>query len=272
MRGELIIYDVTVYLYALSVLFYFLDFLRSNKKINRVAFALLCFVWLLQTAFLILRFMERDFIPVFPMFDTLIFYAWALVTFSIVINSLFRMQLFVLLANLIGFTMVAISLFIAQDEPTLISQQLISELLFIHVTFALLAYSFFLLTFLLALLYLLLNDLLKKKRWNKIVQRAPSLSRLEQLLYWGNAFGVVFLLLSLILGSIWAYEQSVSQFWFDPKIGTSFLVLFVYCYIVYRRTISHWSGKSLAVCNVIALSTVLLNIFVSNVGISFHRW
>lgn len=272
MAAELIIYDVTVYLYALSVLFYFLDFLRKNKLSNRIAFVLLGCVWLLQSSLLILRFMDRDFVPVFTMFDTLIFYAWALVTFSIVINSIFRMQLFVLLANLIGFTMVAISLFVRQDGSPVISQQLISELLFIHVTFALLAYSFFLLTLLLAVLYLLLNNLLKKKRWNKIVQRAPSLSRLEQLLYWGNAFGVVFLLLSLILGSIWAYEQGVSRFWFDPKIGTSFLVLFVYCYIVYRRTVSHWSGKSLAVCNVIAFMTVLLNIFISNVGISFHRW
>lgn len=272
MGAERIIYDVTVYLYAVSVLFYFLDFLHRNKHTNRVALVLLCGVFLLQSAFLIMRFMDRDFVPVLTVFDTLNFYAWALVTFSIVINSFFRMHLFVFIANLLGFTMVALSLFVAQDVSPSISQQLISELLFIHVTLALAAYALFLLTFLLALLYLTLNYMLKKKRWNKLVRRAPSLNRLAQLMYWGSAIGVLFLLLSLILGLIWAYEQTVSGFWFDPKIGSSFLVLFVYGYFVYRRTISHWSGKSLALCNAIAFTTVLLNTFISNVGVSFHRW
>lgn len=272
MGVERLIYDVTVYLYAFSVLFYFSDFLHRNKKTNRVALVLLCGVWLLQSAFLVMRFMERDFVPIFTVFDTLIFYAWVLVTFSIVINSLFRMHLFVFLANLVGFTMVALGFFVAQDVPQSMSEQLISELLFIHVTLALAAYSLFLLSFLLSLLYLAINHLLKKKRWNKLIRRAPSLSRLEQLMYWTSAIGVPLLSLSLILGLIWAYEQAVKGFWYDPKTWVTFSVLFVYSYIVYRRTVSNWGGKSLAFCHAIAFTTVLLNTFISNVGVSFHRW
>lgn len=49
------IYDLTIFLYAASVLFYFNDFLQSNRKVNRLAFGLLVVVWALQTAFLFHR-------------------------------------------------------------------------------------------------------------------------------------------------------------------------------------------------------------------------
>jgi len=45
------IYDLTIFLYAASVLFYFNDFLQSNQKVNRLAFGLLVVVWALQTVF-----------------------------------------------------------------------------------------------------------------------------------------------------------------------------------------------------------------------------
>ncbi|MDF2682924.1 MAG: cytochrome assembly protein, partial [Brevibacillus sp.] len=47
------IYDLTIFLYAASVLFYFNDFLQSNRKVNRLAFGLLAVVWALQTAFFV---------------------------------------------------------------------------------------------------------------------------------------------------------------------------------------------------------------------------
>lgn len=272
MGAERYIYSVTIYLYALSVLFFFSDFLHASKRRNWIAMGLLIGVWALQSTFLYIRFMERDFVPVLSMFDTLMFYAWVIVTFSIIVNALFRMPLFVFISNVAGFGMVAASLFVTRDTSAAISRQLVSELLFLHVSLALVAYAFFLFSFLLSLLYLTLNYMLKKKRWNKLVLRAPSLSKIEPLIYGSSVIGVPLLLSSLILGIIWAHQQTVAGFWLDVKTWTSFLVLFVYAYYVFRRTVSNWSGKPLALSNAIAFSTVILNTFISNFGISFHRW
>lgn len=272
MGADRIIYDVTIYLYATSVLFYFVDFLHRNRRAKRMALLMLCGVWMLQTAFLLLRFMERQFVPAFTLFDTLLFYAWVLVTFSIGFHFASRMPLVVLFVNLAGFTMAAVALFVTPDVTPAISEQLISELLFIHVTFALAAYSLFLLSFLLALLYLVIHFMLKRKRWNTLMRRAPSLSRVEQMMHWGNILGVPLLLLSLILGLIWAYEQAIPNVWLDPKIAVSFLVLFVYGYYIYRRAFSSWSGFSLAVCNAIAFAAVVFNNMISNMSVSFHHW
>ncbi len=52
------IYELIVILYAVSVLLYFIDFVQNNRKANSIAFWLLSIVWVLQTAFLILRMFE----------------------------------------------------------------------------------------------------------------------------------------------------------------------------------------------------------------------
>lgn len=239
---------------------------------NRAALILLIGVWFMQTGLLVIRFINRDFTPVLTTFDTLMFFAWILITCAIVMAIVYRMDLLVLMMNLVSFTMIAFSLFAGQDVPHVMSEQLISELLFIHVSLALVAYSCFLLSFLLALLYLLLNYLLKQKRWNKLVWRAPSLSRLEQFMTRAGIAGVPLLLLSLILGLIWAEQRAFQGFWLDPKVWTSFIVLWVYGYFVYRRFVSQWSGIGLAFCNLIAFMTVVFNTFVANFGISFHVW
>ncbi|WP_054949000.1 cytochrome c biogenesis protein CcsA [Numidum massiliense] len=272
MGVERYLYDVTIYTYALSVLMYFSDFLQPNHRMNRAALGLLVVVWLSLATVLVLRLLERQFVPFFTTFDSLIFYAWAIVSFSMVINTFYRMDLFVFLANLVGFALAALSLFVRHDVPPSFSERLLSELLVIHVTFALVAYAFFLLSLLLALLYLLLNDMLKNKQWNKLVKRAPSLSQLEHLTYCVSMIGVPIYMLSLILGLIWAQKQAVHGFWYDPKVWLSFFALTVYIYYLYQRKSKHWSGRWLAYCNAFAFTIILFNLIISNSGHSFHRW
>lgn len=67
------IYDLTIFLYAASVLFYFNDFLQSNRKVNRLAFGLLAVVWALQTAFFVSQMAEKAYFPVITLFETLFF-------------------------------------------------------------------------------------------------------------------------------------------------------------------------------------------------------
>ncbi|MFG0215331.1 cytochrome C assembly protein, partial [Brevibacillus porteri] len=76
------IYDLTIFLYAASVLFYFNDFLQSNRKVNRLAFGLLVVVWALQTAFFVSQAVMKGYFPVITLFETLFFYSWVLVGLS----------------------------------------------------------------------------------------------------------------------------------------------------------------------------------------------
>src|SRR5699024_7291776 len=158
-------YDVTIYLYAISVLMYFSDFLQSNQRVNKMAFWLLAVVWILQSIFFVFQLSSKEYFPVLTLFETLFFYSWILVTLSLVINHFFKMDLLIFFTNVLGFSVMSVTIFTNPTAPPALSEKLISELLFIHVSLALLSYVALSIAFILSIMYLGQNKLLKEKRW-----------------------------------------------------------------------------------------------------------
>ncbi|OYD08280.1 cytochrome C assembly family protein [Paludifilum halophilum] len=264
-------FDFIIYVYAISLLCAFSDLLQANGRARRLALTLLVAVWLFQTGYLIWR--AYDLFPVLTGVDSLLFYSWALVTFTLVINWFYRMDFVVFAANLVGFTVLAVHFFVLPDaENARMAEPLLSELVFIHVTMAFLAYALFSLSAVFAVLYLVGNHLLKRKKWNQTLRRLPSLGRLQQFSYRLNMSGVPLLILALILGLIWAYQKVGGGFWYDPKIFGSLLVLLAYSIYLYQRVVKGWNGRRLAWWSLLSFSTVLLNYLISNAGLSFHHW
>jgi HemX protein len=267
------LHELTVVLYAFSVLLYFFDFLNHNRKANRIAFWLLSFVWVLQTIFLFFYMVKTGRFPVLTIFEGLYFYAWVLVTLSLGINRLLRVDFIVFFTNILGFIVMAIHTFAPmQYHSHVMAKQLVSELLLIHITMAILSYGAFSLSFVFSLLYLLQYDLLKRKKWGKRLIRLADLSKLERLSYIMAVIGVPMLLLSLILGLQWAFLKVPGMPWYDMKIIGSFLLLTAYSIYLYLRLVKNLAGKSLALWNTASFLIVLINFFLFGKLSSFHFW
>lgn len=264
-------YDVTVYLYAISVLLYFSDFLQSNQKVNKMAFWLLAVVWALQTTFFILQLNAKQYFPVLTLFETLFFYSWILVTLSLFINRFFRMDLLIFFTNALGFIVMSVTIFTNPIAPPSLSEKLISELLFIHISLALLSYVAFTISFILSVMYLGQNKLLKEKKWTPLLRKMPSLGSLDLFAYRLTMAGVPLLFLSLALGVLWAHIVG-QPIWFDPKVWLSLLVVAAYSVYLHRRVNYAWQGKKLAIMNALAFMFVLLNYWSSGSISSFHQW
>lgn len=267
------LHELTVLVYALSVLLYFIDFLHNNRKANQVAFWLLAFVWGLQTTFFLIYVVKTGRFPILTVFEGLYFYSWVLVTLSLGINRLLRMDFIVFFTNILGFVIMAIHTFApVQYNSDVMAQQLVSELLLIHITMAILSYGAFSLSFVFSLLYLIQYDLLKRKKWGKRLLRIADLSKLEHLSYVLNVIGVPLLLLGLILGMQWAFIKVPNMTVFDTKVIGSFIVLCTYSINLYLRVVRGLHGKSLALWNIAAFLIVLLNFFLFGKLSSFHFW
>ncbi|WP_066050157.1 cytochrome C assembly family protein [Robertmurraya korlensis] len=267
------LHELTVVLYALSVLLYFIDFLHHNRKANRVAFWLLAFVWLLQTMFLFLYMLKTGRFPVLTIFEGLYFYAWVLITLSLGINRLLRVDFIVFFTNVLGFIILAIHTFApVQFQSHVMAEQLISELLLIHITLAILSYGAFSLSFVFSFLYLIQYNLLKKKKWGARLVRITDLSRLEHMSYVLNVIGVPMLMLAVILGIQWAYIKIPEMFWLDAKVIGSFGVLIAYSIYLYLRVSKELYGRSLALWNIASFLIVLINFFLIGNLSSFHIW
>lgn len=267
------LHELTVVLYALSVLLYFIDFLQHNRKVNKTAFWLLAFVWVLQTVFLFLYMMKTGRFPVLTIFEGLYFYAWILVTLSLGINRLMRVDFIVFFTNILGFIVMAIHTFAPmQFEENVMGEQLVSELLLIHITIAILSYGAFSLSCVFSLLYLIQYDSLKRKKWGARLWRITDLTKLDHMTYVLNLIGVPMLILSLILGMQWAFIKLNGMPWYDIKIIGSFIVLTAYSLYLYLRLSKGLSSKSLALWNAASFLIVLINFFLFGQLSSFHFW
>ncbi len=266
------LYHIIIYLYTLSILFYFADFLNSNRQANRVAFWLLAVVWGLQSVFFIHRMTIHPYFPVMTLFESLFFYSWILVTLSLIINYFFKIDFFVFFTNIIGFTLLSLNLFVDPDAPVQVTEMLTSNLLVIHITMAFLSYGAFSLSFIFSVMYLIQDKLLKEKKWNHKLRRLPSLEQLDRYAYRFNIIGVPVLLLSLILGLIWAWLKIGGWFLVDIKVLMSVLVLMMFSVYLYQRVVTGKRGRGLVLWNVGAFLFMIVNFLLSDSVSSFHRW
>ncbi|MEK4791064.1 cytochrome c biogenesis protein [Bacillus sp. FSL K6-2971] len=263
--------EATTLIYALSVLFYFIDFLQHNRKAGKMAFWLLSIVWLLQTVYMFYIMMETDRFPVLNVAEGLYFYTWVLVTLSLVLTKILRVEFIVFFTNVIGFSLMAIHTFTPSDlHSAELTGKLTSELLVIHITMAILSYGAFSLSFAFSLLYLFQYRLLKKKKWGKWLLRIEDLSKLDHMAYVLNIIGVPMLLLSLILGIIWAYVSYDTLYWTDTKVLGSFIMLFLYGVYLYIRLVRNMQGKVVALWNVGSFFVLMINYFLLGSLSTFH--
>lgn len=267
------LYELSVLLYALSVSLYFIDFLHHNRKANRIAFWLLSIVWVFQTAFFLFRVVETKRFPILTMSEGLYFYAWVLITLSLAINRLLRVDFIVFFTNVLAFFILALHTFAPIRQPSeAAAEKLISELLMIHITMAILAYGAFSLSFVFSVLYMIQYHLLKQKKWGKRLWRMADLTKLEKMSYVLNLIGLPMLLLGLILGVIWAYIKIEHFHWYDAKVLGSFSVLLVYSVYFYKRVVQEMYGKALALWNIGSFLFLLVNFFLFGSLSKFHLW
>ncbi|MGJ9383031.1 cytochrome C assembly protein [Salipaludibacillus neizhouensis] len=273
MFGLNLLYVLTIVFYSLSVLGYFIDFIQNNQKVNRAAFWLLSSVWVLQLLFILMRMIKYDRFPIMTIFEGMFFYAFILVTIALIINRLYKMDFLVFVVNLVGFSILTISLFApAGDISSRLSELFILELLIIHVVVLLLSYGMFTLSFAFSMLYFLQHQMLKRKLWGKRMSRTGNLSNLERRSFIFNLVGFPLMLIGLILGVIWAWVTVETIPWNDVKVLSSFIVLFVYGVYLFQYQVKKRRGYELALLNIAAFLVLLINYFLSSSFSEFHIW
>ena len=134
------LHEAMTVIYAISLVFYFIDYLNKDAKAHRIAFWLVSIVWVMQSIFLGLYIIETHRFPILSLFEGIYFYAWLLVTLSIILHCIARVDLPVFFINVLGFVFVTIHLFAPTQVENPLVESLESEMLFIHISFAILSY------------------------------------------------------------------------------------------------------------------------------------
>lgn len=265
------LYEIILFVYGLSLVGYFLDFIQRNQKINRVSFWLLGIVWLIQTTFLLVEVFFHKTFPVFTVQDSFFFYSWVLITFSLIMDKFFPIHFMVFFINVFGFFVLL--LYISSKAQQTMPQrgvELVNELLVTHIVLAIISYGFFTVSFLVSMMYLVQYQLLKRKKGFRWMRRLGGLHVLDVYAFRAITIGLPLLLISLILGFVWADVANATFYWFDLKTIGSLLVLVAYMLVLFFRLVIGYWGRAMSAYNVAAFLILLINFFISNVLSNFH--
>jgi HemX protein len=142
-----------------------------------------------------------------------------------------------------------------------------------HAVLVLFAYTAMSLSFLYAVLYLVLNRQLMRHQFGLLFRRSPSLETLERMSVGAVKLAVPLLFASLCLGHMWMYDLAdrmdsdmadMLSPW-DPKILISWVMLLGYSMGLLGNRFFGWRGKRMNIMAVAAFITL-----VSTMGLIYH--
>jgi ABC-type transport system involved in cytochrome c biogenesis permease subunit len=142
-----------------------------------------------------------------------------------------------------------------------------------HVTLNTWAYAAFALSFVLSLVYLVQDGLLRSRRLGAAFWRFPPLDLLERMARGGVWVGLAALCCGVAIGFVWEHRLSGGFAWADPKVVITLGILGVYAaYLVLSRR-SGWRGSRAALVCALNFLVVLFSYTVVNLYMTqFHRF
>lgn len=266
-------YDAILYLYALSLLFFFSAAVGPKRSAKLMGTGLLAVVWLMQTLFLGYRMYVLNYVPMLTLFETLFLVVWLLVSVSLVMSWLMRVDMIIFLVNVAGFAILAVNVF---SDPAVSAGSLRGEaqdhLLFIHITLAISSYVAFLFSAIFSLMYLYMHRQLKGKIWSRLWTQFPSLDTIEDYTFRSVLIGTPLLILSLVLGMVKIGLEGNNHYLIDPKVFSTLIIMLAYVFYLVQRATGNHPGYKLARWNLTAFALVVLNYVGLNFLSHFHQW
>jgi ABC-type transport system involved in cytochrome c biogenesis permease subunit len=142
-----------------------------------------------------------------------------------------------------------------------------------HVTLSIWAYAAFALSFVLSLVYLAQDRLLRSRRLSVAFWRFPPLDLLDRMARGGVWVGLCMLCCGVVIGFVWERRLSGGFAWGDPKVIVTLGILAVYiAYLALSRR-SGWRGSRAALVCSLNFVVVLFSYTVVNLYLTpFHRF
>ncbi|MBI4387872.1 MAG: cytochrome c biogenesis protein CcsA [Candidatus Omnitrophica bacterium] len=241
------------FLYLISVLLLVFG-VQKRRKIQWTSLSFYVAGFLMHTYGFILRILISGRPPVTNMYESVIWVAWGVVLFSLILWFVYKSSLIPTVAASVA----VLALVIGDSLPTVLSQS-ISPLvpvlrsnfwLTIHVLTITLGYGAFLLNW--GISHVLLYHLAFQPSKKQEIQN------LTEFLYRALQIGIILLAAGTILGGVWA-AYSWGRFWgWDPKETWALIALLAYLALLHGRTAGWLDSFGVAFYSALCFLTVLM--------------
>lgn len=248
----------------LSCAAYIVFFITRKKHVRTIARSILITSGVLQTAYLVSRYLLTGYAPVTSLHEAVAFFAWATTWAYLSFRWRYTVKNFGTFVSLLIFILLVISASVSRKTAPLVPA-LRSPWLPVHAGVSLIAYGFLALAFCGGLMYLLQERELKTKRFGYFFSRLPSLEALDQLNSHCLTAGFLCLTFGIITGAIWAHQAWGTYWQWDPKETWSLITWVIYLIQVHQRITVGWRGRRAAVMAILGFSAVVFTLW----GVTF---
>lgn len=237
-------FNLTFLAYILAFVSYLIYAVFKKEILAWLAIIILGLGFIAQTVSVFLRWHLAGHPPFSNLYESLIFFSWAMVAVYVIFNFVYKLKLIGALVSLLALLALGYASVLDNTIQPLLPA-LKSNWLTIHVVTYSLGYGAVAVSFAASLLYL-------------IVSKNHALSSsLDKISYRLIAFAFPFLTLGLTTGAVWAKVAWGNYWGWDPKETWSLINWLVYALYLHLRFIKGWQGKRAAYLSIIGFLTVL---------------
>jgi cytochrome c-type biogenesis protein CcsB len=275
--SNVILFNLTTVLFGVASALYLAALYAKNDKIA-VFGTWTCFAAaVVSTAALGVRWYESyqmgiGRIPVTNLYESLVFFAWSVNLFYLVVEWKYGSRTFGAFVMPIAF---ATMLFAVSNDSSI--QPLVPALqsywLHAHVVTCFVGYAAFAVSAGAAVMYLMKAKQEEAKVSAGVVGLLPGCKTLDDLVYRAIIWGFPFLTAGIITGAAWANYAWGTYWSWDPKETWSLIVWLVYAAFLHARITRGWHGKRAAILSLAGfLATIFCYLGVNLVLSGLHSY
>jgi len=259
-------------LYAASFICYARILYAPNLWLGRVATLLLAAAIVVHYYALLDRTQGTHTIPYDDLYGSMSLFAWLLGITYLGLEFLHRQRSVGACVTLFMVIWLA-ALETLVPKPPLVVPPARGALFAFHVTLNTWAYSAFALSFVLSLVYLVQDRVLRSRHPSAAFWRLPSLDVLDRMSRSSVYIGLGALAVGIVTGMIWAHRLTGTYPFGDPKVIVTILIVAVYiAYLRLSRSV-HWRGARAALICALNFAIVLFSYTIVNLYLTgFHRF
>lgn len=243
----------------------------SSKNLGRAASVLVACGLLLHYMALLERSRWEHNVPYNDLYGSLSLFAWLLAATYLGLEMFHRERSVGALVMPVVLIVFGLSAMRTPVAPVVVPAR--GPLLALHIALNILGYAAFALSFVLSLIYLIQNRLLRNHRLQTLVWRFPPLEVLERMSRSSVAVGLLSLVVGVGFGLLW-FDRLEGTYWTgDPKEIITVVILAVYAGYLWLGRSATWRGARASVLCVVNFLVVLFSYSVVNLYLSgFHRF
>jgi ABC-type transport system involved in cytochrome c biogenesis permease subunit len=258
--------------YAASFAYYAWNLYVPNLWVGRTASLLLALGILIQYFYLYQRSVMSHTVPYDDLYGSMSLFAWLLGLTYLGLEMLHRQRsvgAFVTLLLIVWIA--ALRLLTPGSLPAVTVPR--GPLFAFHVTLNTWAYAAFALSFVLSLIYLIQDRLLRSRRLGAAFWRFPALDVLDRMARSSVYVGLLALVAGVAMGLVWQHRLSGGYSLGDPKVLITLAILAVYLAYLWLARNASWRGARAALLCAMNFVVVLFSYTFVNLYLTrFHRF